>query len=61
MVFLRVIIVPVIRRPEYQDIAASLMHWLAMRFRRLGWVCLFLLIASGVFNVAYRGFSWADV
>lgn len=61
MVFLALVLVPVTRHPEYQGVAASLVHWTGVRFRWVGWVCLVLLLLSGTFNLAYRGFGWADV
>lgn len=61
MVFLALVLVPVIRRPEYRDRAASLVHATGLRFRSLGWGCLGLLLLSGAFNLAYRGFGWVEV
>lgn len=61
MIFLVLILVPTIRRPEYQDIRASLIHWIGIRFRWVGWICLILLLLSGIFNLIYRGFSWKDL
>ena len=59
--FLVLVLVPVIRQREYQGIAATLIQRTGARFRWVGWVCLGLLILSGTFNLAYRGFGWADV
>lgn len=61
MVFLVLVLVPVIRRPENRAIAAPLIHWTGLRFRWVGWICLGLLILTGTFNLAYRGFGWADL
>lgn len=61
MVFLALVLVPVIRRPEYQELAASLIHFTGLRFRSVGWGCLGLLLLSGAFNLGYRRFGWADV
>lgn len=61
MLFLALVLVPVIRRPEYRDIAASLIHWTGLRFFWVGWGCLGLLLVSGALNLAYRGFGWVDV
>jgi uncharacterized membrane protein len=60
MIFLVLVLVPATRRPEYRDIAAPLIRWTGERFRWVGWVCLGLLVLSGTFNVAYRGFTWKD-
>jgi len=61
MVFLALVLVPVTRRPEYRGQAASLIHWVGVRFRWVGWICLVLLLISGILNVGYRGFTWADL
>lgn len=52
-------VVPVTRRPEYRMAAPELIHRTGMRFSVLGWICLGLLVLSGVFNLAYRGVTWA--
>ncbi len=61
MIFLVLVLVPVTRRPEHRGQAASLIHWVGVRFRWVGWICLSLLVVSGVLNVGYRGFTWADL
>jgi copper resistance protein D len=61
MVFLALVLVPVTRQPNYQRLAPSLIHLTGVRFRWVGWVCLLLLILSGTFTLAYRGFGWTDV
>jgi len=61
MVFLVLVLVPVIRRPEYRGVAAPLIHWTGVRFLWVGWTCLILLAASGTFALAYRGFGWTDL
>ncbi len=61
MIFLALAVVPLLRRPEYGGIAASLVHWLGVRFRWIGWVCLGLLVLSGTFNLIYRGYGWDDI
>ena len=61
MVFLALVVVPITRRLEPRGLAVSLIAQCGRRFRWVGWVCLGVLILSGVFNLAYRGFSWGDV
>ncbi len=61
MVFLILVLVPAIRQPRYWGVAASLVHWTGLRFRWVGWICLGLLLLSGAFNLAYRGFGWTDL
>lgn len=60
-IFIVLVLVPATRLPEYRSIAPRLIQWTGARFRLIGWICLGLLILSGVFNLAYRGFGWADV
>ncbi len=60
-IFLALVLVPITRRLEYRGIAGSLIHQVGVRFRLLGWICLGLLVVSGILNVAYRGFGWADL
>jgi len=60
-IFIVLVLVPATRLPAYRDIAPGLIQWTGARFRLIGWICLGVLILSGVFNLAYRGFGWADV
>lgn len=61
MLFLVLVLVPVLRRQEYRGVAGSLIHWTGVRFRWVGWVCLALLLASGMLNLGFRGFTWQDL
>ena len=61
MVFLALVLIPVTRQPEYRDVAVSFIRRTGVRFRWVGWGCLGLLLLSGTFNLAYRGFGWADL
>ena len=61
MVFLTLVLMPVLRRPEYLGNAAALIRATGMRFRWVGWLCLSLLLVSGTLHVGYRGFGWTDV
>lgn len=61
MVFLALVLVPVTRRPEHRAVAASLVRATGARFRWAGWGSLGLLLLTGVVNLAFRGFGWADV
>lgn len=60
MIFMALVLVPVVRRTEYQGLAAGLIHWTGRRFRWIGWICLILLVLTGAFNLAYRGYGWSD-
>jgi copper resistance protein D len=59
MIFFAVVVVPVLRRPEARPYAAILLRQLGVRFRALGWVSLFVLLATGTLNLYYRGIGWA--
>ena len=61
MVFFGVVLVPVIRRPENERVAASLVQLTGLRFRLAGWLSLALLFLTGCFNLFYRAFAWADL
>ena len=59
MVFLALVLVPVVRRPEYREHASRLVHLTGTRFRSVGWVCLAILAVSGFVNLYFRGIGWA--
>lgn len=59
MVFLALVLVPVVRRPEYREHASRLVHLTGLRFRVVGWVCLGVLAVTGFVNLSYRGIGWA--
>lgn len=61
MVFLALILVPALRKPEYQAVAPALVYVTGIRFRWVGWSCLALLVLTGLFNLAERGVGWADL
>lgn len=60
MIFLGVVLIPVVRKPVLNDRAAELIRWTGERFRYVGWATIFTLLATGVFNVAYR-FGWGGL
>ena len=59
MAFLALVLVPVVRRPEYREHASRLVQLTGIRFRAVGWVCLGALVATGFVNLSYRGIGWA--
>lgn len=61
MVFIALVLVPVTRQPEHRGVATSLIRWTGRRFRWIGWLSLALLLLSGTFNLAQRGFGRADL
>lgn len=61
MVFLVVVVIPVTRRPEVSALRAHLVHSIGVRFRWVGWASLSVLLATGTFNLAYRGIGRDDL
>ncbi len=60
-VFISLVMVPVLRRPEHRAQAAPLLGAAGRRFRGVGWICLGVLLVTGVFNLWWRGYRWSDV
>ncbi len=60
MLFLSLIAVPVLRRIEAPLMRRDLFRAMAQRFRRLVWICIAVLIPTGIVNVVYYGNRAAD-
>ena len=58
MLFLALIVVPVVRKPEYQQFSGQLFHQTGLKFRFVGWICLGLFLVTGIFNLYYRVRDW---
>lgn len=56
MLFLAMVIVPMLRRPEMREKGSELLHLLATRFRPVAWGAIAVLLVTGVLNVLYRGY-----
>ena len=61
MIFLVVVMVPLLRRPENRARAAELFHLFGARFRVVGWIALSTLVVTGVVNLVSRGFSLGQI
>ena len=61
LIFVALVVVPVIRRPEMRESAAKLIHFTGLRFRWVGWACFALLLVTGLFNTIYRLERWTDL
>ena len=60
MFFLALVLVPALRaRPEVER--ARLLGVAGRRFRTIGWVCIGLLVLTGLINSGYRGLTWEAV
>ena len=53
--FLVIVLIPAIRRPEFGGVAAGLIRFTALRFRWVSWACFCIFIVTGVLNLAVRG------
>lgn len=54
MFFLVLVVVPFLRR-EGPEKASAFMHAAGVRFRTIGWVCFFIFLVTGAFNLYFRG------
>ncbi len=61
MGFLALVLVPLVRRPEFRGQAPALFHVVGARFRPVGWTCLGLLVATGSVQLFARGVRGADL
>lgn len=55
MLFLSLVAVPVLRQVDSPLLRADLFRKMARRFRRLVWICIAVLVLTGIVNVAYYG------
>jgi putative copper resistance protein D len=55
MLFLSLIAVPVLRRIDAPLLRRDLFRAMARRFRRLVWICVAVLVPTGIANVMYYG------
>lgn len=61
MLFLGAVGAPVLRQVEPPALRAVLFRDLGLRFRGLGWLCITILITTGLGNIWFRGFLRWDV
>jgi putative copper export protein len=54
MLFLVLVVVPVLRRPELRAQAPALFAITGLRFRSVGWATLIALVATGLVQLAWR-------
>jgi putative copper resistance protein D len=60
-IFLVIVLVPAIRRPEFGGFAVGLIRFTALRFRWVGWVCFCLFVITGIVNLVARGIGWQEL
>ena len=60
-IFLVIVLVPAIRRPQFAVVASPLTRFTALRFRWVGWVCFGVFVSTGIVNLAARGIRWQEL
>ncbi len=61
MVFLALVVVPALRSPEPLAARVEVLHRTGVRFRRIGWIALGVLVATGITNLLLRGLGWSEI
>lgn len=60
ILFMVFVIVPILRKLEVKSQAAVFVHKVGVQFRLVGWIALVLLLITGILNLGFRGYHWAD-
>jgi copper resistance protein D len=60
-IFLVIVLVPAIRRPQFAGVASALIRFTALRFRWVGWVCFAVFLFTGLLNLVARGIGWQEL
>ena len=61
MAFLGLVVVPVMRSNGRGREASEFFHLAALRFRTVGWVCIVLLLLTGILNLDRWGVGWSQL
>lgn len=62
MLFLAIVGAPVLRKVEPRQLRAELFRALGQQFRLVGWICIGVLMITGLLNLQFRGFlSWTTL
>lgn len=59
MLFVSLVVVPVVRHLPPGE-RSALMSALGHRFRIVGWVCIVILVLTGLLNAGFRGVTWTN-
>ncbi len=59
MAALALLLVPLLRRERFKEVARPLFYAAALRFRWIGWGALGVLIVTGIANVRMQGIPWS--
>ena len=61
MAFLGLVLVPVLREPDFEPVRTRLLYRTGLRFRWTGWIVLALLVVTGIVNTGFRGYNWTSL
>ncbi|NIT56624.1 MAG: DUF4149 domain-containing protein, partial [Aliifodinibius sp.] len=61
MIFIALIVVPVTRKPLFENVKTSLIQTIGERFRIIGWICLALFLLTGYLNIGFKGLGWDTI
>lgn len=61
MIFLSLVLVPILKKGSFREQLPALMQSAGVRFRLIGWLALALLLATGIFQLAYRGYHFSEI
>lgn len=61
MIFIAMIVVPVTRKPLFENIKTPLIQTMGERFRTVGWICLALFLITGYLNIGFKGLGWDTI
>lgn len=59
MLFLAMVVIPMLRGGDRKQ-AFAFMHRAGVKFRAVGWACFAIFIATGTYQLAYRGVRLSD-
>jgi len=60
MFFLALVAVPALRKMPPED-RSRIIGQMGERFRTIGWICIVMLVITGIANLAYRRISWESI
>jgi putative copper resistance protein D len=61
MIFLAIVVLPILRQQEYRSVAMPLIRGAGVRFRWVGWMAVGTLVLTGIANLRFRGYGWAQL
>ena len=59
MLFLTMVVVPIVRKPDFKTLSGRFFQEAGTRFRSVGWACFLLILLTGFFNLTGRFGSMA--